>query len=160
PALGEANLARQLIPISVTTKVGNHEVMRKRTLVRIETNLSLSTSELSANLPPFNPQRMLADTATNGATYDAAVPHASDSASFTPRDHAAIPPRVRVSETVPIEDVIARVRDAANWTGSIAQPNYVISSIQPNARLGYAVEGNDLYAPFGARGVPQNITLL
>jgi murein DD-endopeptidase MepM/ murein hydrolase activator NlpD len=160
PALGEANLARQLIPISVTTKVGNHEVMRKRTLVRIETNLSLSTSELSANIPPFNPQRMLADTATNGAADEAATPEADDAVSFVTRDLAAILPRVRVSETVPIEDVIARVRDAANWTGSIAQPSYLVASAQPNARLGYAVEGNDLYAPFGARGVPQNITLL
>jgi len=160
PALGEANLARQLIPISITTKVGNHEVMRKRTLVRVETNLSLSTSELSANLPPFNPQRMLADTASNGAADEPAAPEADDAVSFVTRDLAAILPRVRISETVPIEDVIARVRDAANWTGSVAQPSYLVASTQPNARLGYAAEGNDLYAPFGARGVPQNITLL
>jgi murein DD-endopeptidase MepM/ murein hydrolase activator NlpD len=160
PAIGEANLARQMIPISVTTKVGNHEVMRKRTLVRVETNLSLSTSELSANLPPFNPQRMLADTATNGAADEAAIPEADDAVSFVTRDLAAILPRVRVSETVPIEDVIARVRDAANWTGSVAPPNYLVASTQPNVHLGYAAEGNDLYAPFGARGVPQNITLL
>ena len=161
PALGEANLARQVIPISTISKVRNHEVMRKRTLVRVETNLSLTTSELSANLPPFNPQRMLADTATNGASEEAAAPAADDEVSFITRDLAAILPRVRVTATVPMDEVITRVRDAANWTGTAGQPHYLVASTQPNARLGYAAEGtDDLYAGFGARGVPQNITLL
>jgi len=161
PALGEATLARQVIPISTISKVGNHEVMRKRTLVRIETNLSLTTSELTANIPPFNPQRMLADTATNGASDEDAAPATDDAVSFVTRDLAAILPRVRVTATVSMDEVIGRVRDAANWTGNVGQPHYLVASTQPNARLGYATEGSDdLYTGFGARGVPQNITLL
>jgi murein DD-endopeptidase MepM/ murein hydrolase activator NlpD len=159
PALGETNMARQQIPISTVSKVGNREVMRKRMLVRVETNLSLSTSELSANIPPFNPQRMLADTGTNGSSEEAAAPQADDEVSFVTRDLAAILPHVRITATVPIEDVISYVRDAANWTGAPKPPRYV-ASIEPNARLGYATEGtDDLYAGIGARGVPQNITL-
>ena len=161
PALGEANLARQVIPISTISKVGNREVMRKRKLVRVETNLALSASELTANLPPFNPQRMLADNSTTGANEEAAAPEPDDAVSFVTRDLAAILPRVRVTATVPIEDVIARVRDAANWTGSVEPTRYLIASTPPNTRLGYAAESaDDLYAGFGARGVPENITLL
>ncbi len=161
PALGEANLARQVIPVSTVTKVGNREVMRKRKLVRVETNLSLSTSELSANIPAFNPQRMLADSSTTGASDDAAAPEPDDAVSFVTRDLAAILPRVRVTALVPIEDVITRVRDAANWTGSVEQPRYLTASTTPSARLGYAAEStDDVYAGFGARGVPENITLL
>jgi murein DD-endopeptidase MepM/ murein hydrolase activator NlpD len=161
PALGEANLARQVIPISTITKVGNREVMRKRKLVRVETNLALSTTELSANLPPFNPQRMLADGSPTSANDEAAAPEPDDAVSFVTRDLAAILPCVRITATVPIEDVISRVRDAANWTGSVEQPRYLVASAPPNARLGYAAEtADDLYAGFGARGVPENITLL
>ena len=32
-----------------------------RPFVRVAANLSLAVSELSANIPPFNPQKMLAD---------------------------------------------------------------------------------------------------
>ncbi|HEY1545974.1 MAG TPA: M23 family metallopeptidase [Xanthobacteraceae bacterium] len=161
PALGEANLARQVIPISTISKVGNREVMRKRKLVRVETNLALSASELTANLAPFNPQRMLADNSTTGANEEAAAPEPDDAVSFVTRDLAAILPRVRVTAIVPIEDVIARVRDAANWTGSVEPPRYLMASTPPNTRLGYAAENaEDLYAGFGARGVPENITLL
>ena len=161
PALGEANLARQVIPISTITKVGNREVMRKRKLVRVETNLALSTTELSANIPPFNPQRMLADSSPTSASEEAAAPEPDDAVSFVTRDLAGILPRVRVTATVAIEDVISRVRDAANWTGSVERPRYLVASAPTNARLGYAAEtADDLYAGFGARGVPENITLL
>ena len=160
PALGEANLARQEIPVSTIMKVGNREVVRKRKLVRVETNLALATSELSANVPPFNPQRMLADN-TATPNEDAAAPEPDDAVSFVTRDLAAILPRVRVTALVPIEDVISRVRDAANWTGSVEQPRYLATSSPANARLGYATENTDeLYAGFGPRGVPENITLL
>jgi murein DD-endopeptidase MepM/ murein hydrolase activator NlpD len=170
PALGEINLARQVIPVSTVTKIGNREVMRNRKLVRVETNLSLSTSELSANIPAFNPQRMLADSGTTGANDEgtanaaaaaAAAPEPDDAVSFVTRDLATILPRVRVTALVPIEDVITRVRDAANWTGSVEQPRYLVASTPPNTRLGYAAEStDDVYAGFGARGVPENITLL
>jgi murein DD-endopeptidase MepM/ murein hydrolase activator NlpD len=162
PPVGEANAARQMIPISAITRVGNREVVRKRTLVRVETNLSLSTTELSANIPPFNPQRMLADSDTNAANTESAGAEPDAEVSFVTRDLAAVLPRVRVAAMVPIEDVISRVRDAANWTGSIAPTHLMVASTQPTARLSsYATEGlDDPYANIGVRTIPQNITLL
>ena len=74
PPVGEANVARQVLRVStVKPGAGNREVVRVRPFVRVATNLSLSTSELSANIPPFNPQRMLADRATGSANDDAAA---------------------------------------------------------------------------------------
>src|SRR5262249_7502742 len=95
PAIGETNAARQQIPISTITKVGNREVVRKRTLVRVETNLSLSTTELSANIPSFNPQRMLADSDTNAANTEQTGAEPDAVVSFVTRDLAGVLPRVR-----------------------------------------------------------------
>ena len=53
-----------MIRVSTITRVGNHEVVRVRPFVRVAGNLSLTVSDLSANIPPFNPQRLLAESAT------------------------------------------------------------------------------------------------
>ena len=52
--------------MSTISRVGNHEVVRVRPFVRIAGNLSLTVSDLSANIPPYNPQRMLAESAPGG----------------------------------------------------------------------------------------------
>jgi murein DD-endopeptidase MepM/ murein hydrolase activator NlpD len=161
PPVGEANAARQVIRVSTITRVGNREVVRVRPLVRVATNLSLSTSELSANIPPFNPQRMLADNETVDANDQAAGAEPDAEVSFVMRDLAATLPRVRVAALVPIDDVISRVRDAANWTGTAPARYVSLTSPQSAARFSYAAEpADDPYAGIGARGVPENFTLL
>jgi len=94
PPVGEANVARQVLRVSTVMRgAGNREVIRVRPFVRVATNLALSTSELSANIPPFNPQRMLADRATSSANDDATTGAEPDAeVSFVTRDprrHAA-----------------------------------------------------------------------
>jgi murein DD-endopeptidase MepM/ murein hydrolase activator NlpD len=162
PPVGEANAARTVIRISTTSRVGNREVVRVRPLVRVATNLSLSTSELSANIPAFNPQRMLADNDVGAANDQAAAGSEPDAeVSFVTRDLAAALPRGRVAALVPIEDVISKVRDAANWTGNQSPARFMVASTQPAARFNYAAEGiDDPYAGIGVRGVPENFTLL
>src|SRR6202521_3581309 len=61
PPPGEATAARNVVRVSTVTRVGNRDVMRVRPYIRISGNLSLTTSDLSAKIPPFNAQRMLAD---------------------------------------------------------------------------------------------------
>ncbi|MGB9413046.1 MAG: hypothetical protein WCB26_17800, partial [Pseudolabrys sp.] len=60
PTAEEPTFARQVIRVSTINRVGNHEVVRVRPFVRIAGNLSLTVSDLSTNIPPFNPQRLLA----------------------------------------------------------------------------------------------------
>jgi murein DD-endopeptidase MepM/ murein hydrolase activator NlpD len=162
PQAEDATVARQLIRVSTTSKVGNHEVVRVRPFVRVVGNLSLAVSDLSANIPPFNPQRMLTDSATDtSAEETAAAAEPEASVAFVMRDLAPILGKVKIASTTPNEEVIARVREAADWMEKTAHHLPVAANIG-GIKLAYAAEGNtaDPYAGFEARIVPENITLL
>jgi murein DD-endopeptidase MepM/ murein hydrolase activator NlpD len=94
---------------------------------------------------------MLAD--SSGAPIGDDTPEAAPDAevAFVTRDLAPVLGRAKIATMLPIEEVIARVRDAASFTGTTTG-RYEISS--------YAAEQSaDPYAGF-ARIVPENITLL
>jgi murein DD-endopeptidase MepM/ murein hydrolase activator NlpD len=163
PPLAETNSLRRTIPVTQTSRgANNREIVRVRHFVRVAGNLSLSMSELSANIPPFNPQKMMLADATPGALPADDAPDADTDAAVTffTRDLAAILPRAKVVGALPIDDVIARVRDAAILTGSV--PTRVADSGgRSGVRMAYAAEGNvDLYMGIEPRIVPENITLL
>jgi murein DD-endopeptidase MepM/ murein hydrolase activator NlpD len=161
PTAGETNSARQVIRVSTTNRAGDRELVRVVPYVRVASNLSLSTSELSARIPPFNPQRMLADAARSG-TPAAEEPGAEPVAevSFVTRDLAPLLPKMRVAVALKAEEVMARVRDAAEWSGS-APVRPMIAGLGAGSRLAFAAEAaEDPYAGFEARIIPENITLL
>ena len=162
PPAGEANSARQVIRVSMTSRQGNREVVRVRPFVRVSSNLAMSLTELSANIPPFNAQKMLADadnptTANDNA--NAAEPDAE--VSFVQRELTSILPRAKIAGAVPMEEVLAGVREAANWSARDNTRITVAGLGAAGRPLAYAAEGNpDPYAGFEARIVPENITLL
>ena len=168
PTMSDATAAaRQVIRISTTNRVGDRELVRVRPFTRIATNLALSTSELTANIPPFNPQRLLAgDNASSAAAEDVATGAAPEAeVSFVTRDLASLLPRLKIAATVPLDDVIDHVRDTANWTGNNGGPTaarYSVASLTPDTKLAYATTENpdDPYAGFQTRIVPENVTLL
>ncbi len=167
PQPNDANAARQVIRVSQVMRVGSRDVMRARPFIRISGNLSLTTSELSAKIPPFNAQRMLTDVGTspaaaeedpqNGAEPDAEV-------SFVTRDLGSVLPKAKIAVSVPVDEVLLRVRDASNWRGNggpVGSVRYASAGAPTNIKLAYATEGNiDPYAGFEARIVPENVTLL
>jgi murein DD-endopeptidase MepM/ murein hydrolase activator NlpD len=160
PTAEDATVARQLIRVSTMSKVGNHEVVRVRPFVRVAGNLSLTTSDLSANIPQFNPQRML----TEGTDDDAAVAAAAEpeaSVAFVMRDMAPMLGKIKIASTTPNDEVLMRVREAADWMDKAARHMPVAANIG-GIKLAYATEGNtnDPYAGFEARIVPENVTLL
>ena len=158
PPAGESNAARTVIPVTTTSRVGDREVVRVRPVVRVAANLSLATSELSASVPPFNARKLLASADGPAADEPGAEPDAE--VSFVTRDLAGVLPRVKIAAALPLDDILVRVRDTANWTGS-TQPRFQVASVQPSARMAYAAEGTpDPYAGFEARIVAENITLL
>jgi murein DD-endopeptidase MepM/ murein hydrolase activator NlpD len=175
PPPGESTAARNVVRVSTVARVGNHDVMRVRPFIRISGNLSLTTSDLSAKIPPFNAQRMLSDVGSPppAATDD---PDAADAAepdaevSFVTRDLGPILPKAKLAAVVPIDEILMRVRDASNWHGSGSGVRYAAlanatadaSGAQPDLKLAYATEGNvtDPYAGFETRVVPENVTLL
>jgi len=158
---GESNASRTVIKITTNTRVGDREVVRVRPFVRVSSNLALSVTELSANIPPFNPQKiMLGD---NGPVPgdETAQAEPNVEVSFVTKDLVPLLPRARVAALVPVEDVVARVREATNFTGS-TPVNYTGAPGMPGeTKLAYATEGNvDPYAGFEMRIVPENITML
>jgi murein DD-endopeptidase MepM/ murein hydrolase activator NlpD len=163
PAAGEANSARHVIKVSTTNRAGNREVVRVRPFVRVSSNLALSLSELSANIPPFNPQKIMlgdSDGATR-ATVDAAAAEPDAEVSFVTRDLAPLLARIRLAATVPIDDVIARVRETTSFTGSAPARYASANGSIDGTKLAYApAAAQDPYAGFETRIVPENITLL
>ena len=158
PTAEEPTFTRQVIRVSTISRVGNHEVVRVRPFVRVGGNLSLGVSSLIANIPPFNPQRLLAESAPGGnVTQAEAEPDAE--VSFVMRDLTAMMPKAKIKLTTPPDEVIARVREAAAWSAKTA--NHTATTDITGIKLAYAGVGNDdPYAGFNARIVPENITLL
>ncbi len=174
PPPGEATAARTLVRVSTVTRVGNRDVMRVRPYVRVSGNLSMTTSDLSAKIPPFNAQRMLADVGSDQTTSDdannsdAAEPDAE--VSFVTKDLGTVLPKARIAATVGLDEVLMRVRDAANWHGNgasgvryaLANTAADASGAQSDIKMAYATEGAsaDPYAGFETRVIPENVTLL
>jgi murein DD-endopeptidase MepM/ murein hydrolase activator NlpD len=169
PPVGESNAARQIIRTTAMVRVGEREVPRVKPFVRVSSNLALSLTELSANIPRFNPQRLLAnidDETIASEEHPDAAPDAE--VSFVTRDLGGAMPRLKLAALVPLDEVMARVRDAANWTGSLPA-KFTLANVNPG-RLAYAPEpaggaggaagAADPYVGFEARIVPENITLL
>ncbi len=162
PAAEEPSFAKQLIRVSTTTRVGNHEVVRVRPFVRIAGNLALTVSDLSASIPPFNPQRMLAEAAPDGTATPDDAPAAEPDAevSFVMRDLAPMMPKLKIAVLTPNDEVMARVKEAAEWTEKTANHLPVASNVT-GIKLAYAgTAAADPYAGFEARVVPENITLM
>ncbi|MGZ9103394.1 MAG: M23 family metallopeptidase [Rhodoplanes sp.] len=160
PAPSESVAARQTIRVSTTSRVGDREVVRVRPYMRVGANLSLSITE-AANIPPFNPQKLLAEPGASAGASEESPGAAPDAAvSFVTRDLASVLPKAKVALSIPLDEVVARVREAANWTGA-SSAQYASADFPGNVRLAYAAEGDvDPYAGFEARIIPENVTLL
>jgi murein DD-endopeptidase MepM/ murein hydrolase activator NlpD len=173
PPPGESTAARNVMRVSTVSRVGNRDVMRVRPYIRISGNLSMTTSDLSAKIPPFNAQRMLSDVGSaapvasddpNNA--DAVEPDAE--VSFVTKDLAPILPKAKLAAVVALDEVLMRVRDASNWRGgsgvryALASATADATGASPDLKLAYATEGAapDPYAGFETRVVPENVTLL
>jgi murein DD-endopeptidase MepM/ murein hydrolase activator NlpD len=161
PPPGEANAARQIIRVSTTTRgSGNREIVRVRPFIRVAGNLSLTVSELSASIPPFNAQKMLAQSVGGaGSAEEPAGAEPDAEVSFLTRDLVGVLPRAKIAAVLPLDEILARVREAANWDGGTTQkPPLITDSIPLTA---YAPERrSDPYAGFEPRIVPENVTLL
>ena len=161
PPASETAAARQVIRVSQVTRAGNRDIMRVRPFVRISGNLSLTTSDLSAKIPPFDAQKVLTDVGgaspMDGDDQNAAEPDAE--VSFVMRDLAAALPRAKVAANIPLDEIVLKIRDASNWKGN-GGVRYAANG-PADLKMAYASETTpDLYAGFETRIVPENVTLL
>ena len=70
PPAAETSALRKVLPISNISKVGDREVVRTRSLVRVSANLTLASTEFAAAVPPFNAQKLLAVAGADGVPAD------------------------------------------------------------------------------------------
>jgi murein DD-endopeptidase MepM/ murein hydrolase activator NlpD len=174
PAVTEPSVARQIVRVPTLSRLRDRELVHVRPYVRISGNLSLTVTELSANIPAYNPQKLLADSVAGDDKTPAAEPEAE--VTFVTCDLAAPPKtakvtsgicdlnslvaKVKPSTMLPIDQVMARVQDtvAQSSTGAIAA---LKATGTGNIKLSYAAE-NDPGAYFGfvPRVTPENVTLL
>ncbi len=175
PALSEPSVGREILRVPISSRVRNRELVRVRTYERVSGNLSLTVTDLSANIPPFNPQKLLTDSVagedqTPAAEPDAEVsfvtcdlvPPAKAAKAVSPAvcDLNSLLSKVKPTTLLPLDDVLARVRDAAANAG-IAKSLVADASWTPSLKLGYAPEHDgDNYFGFEPRVVPENVTLL
>jgi len=166
PPLGDSNAARQIIRDSTASRVGDREIMRVRPYVRVAANLSMTPTELTANLPPFSAQRLLAAAGTEGNAPTDDAPRAESDAevSFVTRDLADMLPKAKIVAVLAVDDIIASVRDATSANarmlarGAVGGTN---NGADPNNRIAFATEGEgDPSSSFRGRIFPENITLL
>ena len=178
PALTEPAVTRGALRVPIATRVQNRETIRVHSYERISGNLSLAASALSANIPPFNPQKLLTDSVAGDDQTPVAEPDAEvsfvtcDLASAKPAKAAApaVSPAIcdlksllaKVKPTVqlPIDDVLTQVRDAAAAIGA-GKSLLASAAWTPSLKLSYAPEHDgDTYFGFTPRVVPENVTLL
>ncbi|MGY8661447.1 M23 family metallopeptidase [Bradyrhizobium sp. UFLA05-109] len=177
PPPSESTASRNVVRVSTVARVGNRDVMRVRPFVRIAGNLSMTASDLSAKIPPFNAQRLLTDVGSDPKTAsddpnnpEAVEPDAE--VSFVTKDLSPVLPKAKIAAVVALDDILMRVRDAANWRGNGGGVRYaalanatadVSGATGPSdMKMAYATEAPsaDPYAGFETRVVPENVTLL
>ncbi len=179
PALSEPAVARQVLRVPISSRVRNRETIRVRSYERVTGNLSLTASELSANIPPFNPQKLLTDSVAGDDQTPAAEPDAevsfvtcdlvsparaakalSPAVSPAVCDLNSLLSKVKPSTLLPLDDVLTQVRDVATTIG-MGKSLLADAAWTPSLKLDYASEHDgDNYFGFAPRVVPENVTLL
>ena len=180
PAVSEPTVARQILRVPFSTHANNRELVRVRNYVRVTGNLSLTVSDLTANIPAYNPQKLLTDSVGGDDQTPAAEAEPDAEVSFVTCDLSApsktgkvapavtpaicdinsLLPKVKLATLLPLDDVISRVRDVA---ASVSATTTLVANADgtPSLKLGYASENDqDTYFGFQPRVVPENVTLL
>jgi murein DD-endopeptidase MepM/ murein hydrolase activator NlpD len=173
PAQIEPSVARQTLRVPTLSRLGDRELVHVRPYVRVTGNLSLTVTDLSANIPPYNPQKLLSDSVAGDdhtpaaepeaevtfVTCDLAAPAKTAKVTSSVCDLASLLPKVKPATLLPLDQVAASVQDTAAraTTGSIA----ALNTGAGNIKLSYAAD-NDPGAYFSLvpRVVPENVTLL
>lgn len=154
---------RQVLNLSTMTRIGDRDLVRVRPFVRIAAPLSLKKTEATADIPPFNPLKVFADTdilpgrastARNPAFYDAAVEgELTLRTRDLPMDPAGFDPDVVMSAN----EVELIVGDQARFLsdGSIQVAALPITS---DASFASATGPSGLASALAMRIVPENVS--
>ncbi|WAC28712.1 M23 family metallopeptidase [Ancylobacter sp. SL191] len=113
--LSETFSAKQTLRISTTSKDGDREVIKVRPVIKVASNLAQSVTAASVDVPRFNPAKLIADSTADD---DNDGPQAEPTGDITlvMRDLASMPPSTKFAAELPMEDVLMKVRESAEFS--------------------------------------------
>jgi len=156
--LAEHVSARQTIRVSTTSKFGEREVVRVRPFVRVATNLVLAPSALSESIPPFNPQKLVADAGVE--TEQEPQIESTGELTIVTRDLMSLPANAPVA-AAPDQEVYAAVLAAIDpATASIDKTQMLARAglTFTNGKLSYATEGDPRFVPDALKAIIENLS--
>ncbi|MDQ0511463.1 M23 family metallopeptidase [Ancylobacter amanitiformis] len=112
--LSESFAAKQTLRLASTSKDGDKEVIKVRAVTKVAANLAQAVTAASVDVPRFNPAKLIADSTND----DGEAPQAEPTGDLTlvVRDIAAVPPSTKFAAELPMEDVLMKVREAAEFS--------------------------------------------
>jgi murein DD-endopeptidase MepM/ murein hydrolase activator NlpD len=164
------SLAKHTFRAPMTVRSGDREVIRVRPLVRLATNLSLTSGAFAADIPPFNPMRLFSEAQVDRLQETPAAAPDAD-ISLVKRDLAAIVIEAN-APALSDADVAAQVEEERRISGESGArpavpipPQLMLSRTlrQPadiSDALGYARPLDTAFSSIEVRVVPENVTSL
>jgi murein DD-endopeptidase MepM/ murein hydrolase activator NlpD len=129
-----------VLRVSTTVRVGEREIVRVRPFVRVATNLALSPSNVSANIPAFNPVKLMGEEDQTADTPDI---EPTGELSIVMRDLTNLPTNTRIAGAARLDDVLMRVREHLEMTSkNPAAASIPAQGFTLGSALSYATEGN------------------
>ncbi|QIB34860.1 M23 family metallopeptidase [Ancylobacter pratisalsi] len=112
--LSESFSAKQTLRLSTATKDGDREVIKVRAVTKVESNLAQSVTSASSDVPRFNPAKLIAESSND----DGEAPQAEPTGDLTlvMRDITNLPPSTKFAAELPMEDVLMKVRETAEFS--------------------------------------------
>ncbi len=160
---GERAATRQVLNLSTMTRIGDKDLVRVRPFVRVAAGLTLKKTEAGADIPPFNPLKVFADTdilsgrgstARNPAFYDATV---EGEITLRTRDLTSDPSGFDPEVVMASAEVEHIVGDQARFLsdGSIQIAALPVSD---GTVFGGSFGGNGVASALAMRIVPENVS--
>jgi murein DD-endopeptidase MepM/ murein hydrolase activator NlpD len=161
--------AKQNFKAPMTIRVGNREVIKVRSFVRLATNLSMTSGTYATDIPPFNPMQLLADDPSDEQAAEPAPETADADVSLVKTDLAG----VTVPDDAPRlsdEEAIAQVEEDARLAAeSGAQPalplppqlmlTRTLGQTTETTALAYASPVDTPFTGLDVRVIPENVTI-
>lgn len=137
--LSENVLARQVLRVSTTMRVGEREIVRVRPFVRVATNLALSPSNASANIPAFNPVKLMGEDDQTAENPDI---EPTGELTIVMRDLSNLSANVRVAGAARLDDVLMRVREHLEMAANQPTETLRVQGFTLGSALAYATDSN------------------
>ncbi|HSI39099.1 MAG TPA: M23 family metallopeptidase [Xanthobacteraceae bacterium] len=152
--LTESFNAKQTLRLSSNTRVGDREIIKVRAVTKVAANLALAVTSASTDIPRFNPAQLVSD----GADKPEEAPQAEPTGELTlvQRDIAQLPPSSKFAAELPMEDVLMKVREVAEF-GSPEPAARLPAMPSVGGPLGFAAVGG-ADDPNGLSLMPDNIS--